>query len=359
MNLSYHPVMKCILSHTAAYLWLMRHVNSETTSETPCIVNCFDATIPCDADVRKMRWFLDLEDVPLDFLDGDRSLRRYSAAVRPRVSTLRLPPQSCIPIASGIDGIDLYCSSPELCFVQMCQRGDVFDAIFHGMALVSEYRLDSVAASGIVHREGNDRQLTTVAQLASYLDDAPAMPGVKLARRALPFVLERSRSPKETGIAMLYGLPQRLGGMALGTMSLNPELRVFDGRNPDGSERTSSRYPDILVVLIRPDGSTQLVAFDYDSEAVHQSSWKVLMDSRRRNALATIENLTHYAIRKEDAQDYRYMVLLGDRARRTLGLRPWPQVRGLPDNADAQLHARKLDNLRFELWTRFVRMSPL
>lgn len=351
--------MKCILSHTAAYVWFMRHACPELGAQARCRIDCSDAAIPCDADVHKMRWFLDLEDIPLDFLVGMRSARRQSRVVRPHLCMFQLPARSFIPIACGVDGIDLYCPCPELCFLELCQQGDLLDAIFRGMALCSEYRLDSVAASGVVHREGNDHQLTTVQRLEHYLNTAAPMPGSKLARRALPYILERSRSPKESAVAMFYGLPQRLGGMALGAMSMNPKLTVFDGRNPDGSNRTSERYPDVLVVATLPDGSKRMATFDYDSHAEHQSSWKVLMDSRRRNALATVERLTHYAIRKEDAQDYAYMVLLGDRARKALGLRPWPQVRGLSSSEDAKLKARRLDMLRFELWERFVRSGTI
>ena len=271
--------MKCILSHTAAYVWFMRHACPELGAQARCRIDCSDATIPCDADVHKMRWFLDLEDIPLDFLVGTRSARRQSRVARSHLCMLQLPARSFIPIACGLDGIDLYCPCPELCFLELCQQGDVLDAIFRGMAL--------------------------------------------------------------------------------GAMSMNPKLTVFDGRNPDGSNRVSERYPDILVVMTLPDGSKRMVAFDYDSQAEHQSSWKVLMDSRRRNALATIESLTHYAIRKEDAQDYEYMVLLGNQARKALGLRPWPQVRRLSSNEDAKLKARRLDMLRFELWERFVRSNPI
>ena len=351
--------MKCILSHTAAYVWFMRHACPDLGAQARCRIDRSDAAIPCDDDVRKMRWFLDLEDIPLDFLVGTRAGRRQSRVVRSHLCMLQLPARSFIPIACGVDGIDLYCSCPELCFLELCQQGDILDAIFRGMALCSEYRLDSVAVSGVVHREGSDHQLTTVQRLEHYLNTAAPMPGSKLARRALPYILERSRSPKESAVAMFYGLPQRLGGMALGAMSMNPKLTVFDGRNPDGSNRTSERYPDVIVVATLPDGSKRMATFDYDSHAEHQSSWKVLMDSRRRNALATVERLTHYAIRKEDAQDYEYMVLLGDRARKALGLRPWPQVRGLSSSEDAKLKARRLDMLRFELWERFVRSGTI
>lgn len=351
--------MKCILSHTAAYIWLMRHACPELGARARCRIDCSDAAIPRDADVHRMRWFLDLEDIPLDFLVGDRSTRRQSRAVRSHLCMLQLPARSFIPIACGVDGIDLYCSCPELCFVELCQQEDVLDAIYRGMALCSEYRLDSVAASGVIHREGNDHQLTTTQRLERYLTAMPPMPGSKLARRALPYVLERSRSPKESAIAMFYGLPQRLGGMTLGAMSMNPKLTIFSGRNPDGSSRTSERYPDVLAVATLPNGSKRMVAFDYDSHAEHQSNWKVLMDSRRRNELATVESLTHYAIRKEDAHDYEYMALLGDRARKALGLRPWPHVRGLPSNEDTMLKAHRLDMLRFDLWDRFIRSNPI
>lgn len=350
--------MKCVLSHNAAYVWLMHHRNPRPDNERSSRAQLGGASVPGRAAVSKLQWFLDLENTPLEFLVCDASLRRKQSSAITHLCTKQLPEGSLIPIASGIDDIELYCVSPELCFIQLCQSDDLLEAIFHGMALCSDYRLDPVARSGAVFREHNDSQLTSTSKLAAYIAKGTEIHGSTRALQALAHVHDHSRSPKESGIAMFYGLPQRLGGMALGEVVMNPRIEIYDGRDAEGNTKTSVRYPDVLITAKTTRRGTKCVAFDYDSQSEHQEPWKVVKDSRRRNAIASIDQLVHYAIRLEDAKDFDYMVLLGDRARKVLGLRPWPVVRGGSDNVDRKLSIAKLEQRRFNLWNRFVRQSP-
>lgn len=347
--------MKCILSHTAAYLWLMRHPNPRPAGFRASRASLAGAAMPDHATAKKLQWFLDLEDVPLDFLVATPRAMRRAENIAPHLCTRPLPVGSLIPIPSPLDEMELYCTSPELTFVQLCHHHDVLDAIFHGMSLCSDYRLDTMARSGVTYREFEE-PLTTPQKIRSYLALADTIPGIQLARRALPHVHPHARSPKEIGIAMFFGLPQRLGGMALGEIHLNPCIDIFDGYGPDGSPRTSQRFPDVIAART-VQGIVLMVAFDYDSRAEHRDPWKVARDARRRNAIATVSDLTHIVITPEDAADYRYMVLTGDRARAVLKLPPWPTVR-TKSEADAFRKQNELDHLRFILWRRFVQGSP-
>ncbi len=350
----YGPTMKCVISHMAAYLWLVRHTNQRAGDAHPSRASLSDAGAPTAEQTNRLRWFLDLEDTPLDVLVTDPRHRRHSHILRSHLCSGDLPSGSLIPIASGIEQIDLYCVCPELCFIQLCRNRDEVESAFFGMALCSDYRLDAISPSGVVHREHNDSRLTDIESLRRYIRSASREHGAKAAASILSHICEGSRSPKESGIALFYGLPQRLGGMALGEVHMNPALKVFEGRDTYGNDRFATRYPDVMFTSKPARGTRRAVAFDYDSQAEHTETWKVLADSRRRNTLAAVENLVHYSIRMEDAQDYRYLVSLGDQARKILGRRPWPQIPGFPHHADARMKAGELEHRRFELWSRLL-----
>ena len=76
---------------------------------------------------------------------------------------------------------------------------------------------------------------------------------------------------------------------------MNPALKVFEGRDTYGNDRFATRYPDVMFTSKPARGTRRAVAFDYDSQAEHTETWKVLADSRRRNTLAAVENLVHYS----------------------------------------------------------------
>lgn len=346
--------MKVVISHIAAYLWLMRHANPCHAGERISRASLVGASAPDAARTRKLQWYLDLEDVPLDVLVTDSRQRRRNRYLHSHLCKGPLPSGSLIPIARDIEHFDVYCVCPELCFVQLCRNRDPVESVLFGMALCSDYRLDPVAPSGVVYREHNDSRLTNVDKLALYIRSASQEHGTKAATSILPFLHEGSRSPRESAVAMFYGLPQRLGGMALGKVALNPSVKVYEGRDRYGNEHIATRYPDVVFSTPAPDGTRRSVAFDYDSSAEHSETWKVAADSRRRNTIAAVENLVHYAIRLEDAQDYTYMVSLGDQARKVLGRRPWPQVPGFPHHADARAKAAELERKRFMLWTHLL-----
>ena len=310
---------------------------------------------PTAEQTNRLRWFLDLEDTPLDVLVTDPRHRRHSHILRSHLCSGDLPSGSLIPIASGIEQIDLYCVCPELCFIQLCRNRDEVESAFFGMALCSDYRLDAISPSGVVHREHNDSRLTDIESLA------PLYP-LRVARTW-------GQSGSEHSVAHLRRVPLPQGKRDCPVLWSPPTTRWHGARRgaheprPQGFRRTrhlrqrslrDARYPDVMFTSKPARGTRRAVAFDYDSQAEHTETWKVLADSRRRNTLAAVENLVHYSIRMEDAQDYRYLVSLGDQARKILGRRPWPQIPGFPHHADARMKAGELEHRRFELWSRLL-----
>lgn len=346
--------MKCILSHTSACIWYARHESPRTTGERAARVSAKGASMPGLDRIAKLKWMLGLEDVQLDFLVDDRRKLRSNNQARAHLCTMDLPAGSLIQIPSGSDDIALYITSPELTFCLMSFRADVLASVYAGMSLCSDYRLDIWGVGGVVSRIGNGGPITTVSRIERYLSRASGITGVIPARKSLKYVREHARSPKESSLAMFYGLPAVYGGMALGDVVLNPVVNVYAGKDRAGDIRYERRYPDILISRLSAEGSRLAVAFDYDSDAAHGGREKALEDKRRANSIATLVRLVHFSVSTDDLGDLAYLRLLGDRARRVLKGRVQPVVRGARDSADARRRIQSFLERQRDLWSRFV-----
>lgn len=351
--------MKSILTHHSASRWLLSHENPREREHRASRAGLRDACVPPASMLGKLRWFLDQEDERLEFLVAERSVFRRSKHAIARIHLGELPPGSLIPIPSGNDEINLYVTSPELTFVQCCRGADLLQAIFYGMALCSDFRIDTYAPGGVTVRRYSDSQLTSVARMGAYLDKLPNIHGSKLAKRSLSYIKEHALSPREIGLAMFFGLPNRLGGMALGSTALNQRVDVYDGRDFNGESKISARYPDILITTAGSEGGCCAAAVDYDADSVHRLPGRPERDTRRRNAIATVGSLSHYTITTEDANDFTYLALTGERIRKQLGVRRWPSIRGHLGSTDNIRKIAELEHRQFELWERFIRNNPL
>lgn len=356
-GMPYPFAMKCVLTHRPALLWYLRQPDPRREGARTSRTQVSGATVPPDAAVKKLQWFLDLEDVPLEFLVSDPARRRKTDSVRTHLCRAALPGGSLLPIPGGIDDIDLYIASPELLFALLAQQSSIQEAIYTGMCLCSDFRLDPVAPSGVVTR--TDGPLTTRQRIGEYLNRAPALKGIGRARQALPHLRDHARSPKECGLGMLFGLPHRLGGFALGSITFNPCIRVREGTGPDGRPRMKRRYPDILITARGQKRTRRDIAADYDSDSEHRRLGKVSLDARRRNAIATVDRLVHYSLTTSDAQDFSYLKHLSDQMRRQLGVRAWPELRTSLDSHESRLKIASIEKDQFDLWRRFVLNSPL
>lgn len=350
--------MKCILSHTAACIWYLRHVAPRSVGERASRATITGAGAPDAKLADYLRWYLDLRDVSLDLLVDTQAAQRRSRAVRTHVCRRALPSGSLIAIPSGTDEVELYITCPELTYLQMARGTSLVQEVYVGMALCSEYRLDSVAAGGVVVRAGDDRPPTSPTRIRAYVERTAGVPGRRRAGKALSYVRERSRSPKESWLALFYGLPAYYGGMNLGAVTLNPLIEVYRGRDRYGERISEMRSPDILITRTDADGVRHDVAFDYDADSTHAGDRKRLLDRRRANSIATVGQLTHFSIATEDLGDLAYLIRLGDQACKVLGGRVAPAVHGARNSADARLRIAEFERRQRELWDEFVRTSP-
>ena len=137
--------------------------------------------------------------------------------------------------------------------------------------------------------------LTTLARLASYVDHSGGMHGVQNARRALRYAFDRSRSPVETSLALLLGLPPLLGGYSLDGFELNRTASI-DGRT-DRASAWRSHECDLLW-------QRQRVALEYDSNAHHAREADHVRDAKKRAALIGAR-FTVITVTRAQLYDYR------------------------------------------------------
>ena len=68
-----------------------------------------------------------------------------------------------------------------------------------------------------------------------------------------------------------------------------------------GEKRFCTRYPDIVIRSTLRAGERRAVFVDYDPDATHSGDVKGLLDSRRRNDMATIRDTPHFTVTSDDA----------------------------------------------------------
>lgn len=178
-----------------------------------------------------------------------------------------VPSRSFVRIRRG-----MLVSTPEFVFFQMASRLSLVQLICLGCELCGLYALlpDQTAVS-------RDHQLTTTHDIAVFLDGVHDLTGIKRAKRALRYVIDKSASPMETVLALNLSLPCLIGGYGLPKPEMNYELRL----NP--AQRASARRSACVCDLYWPDSR---LCVEYDSDMFHTGADRIARDAARRNALA-------------------------------------------------------------------------
>lgn len=344
--------MNICLSHRTALAWLMRNPNPRTGAHhaRAISVDAFDVPAPAQVDVLQA-WLeesLGTRPGEIDVLVSSADRRRNVPAVRCRVCSYELPSGSFIRLACDIPGIQLFISSPELVFLQLCgQRGDFASRVYTGMALCSDYLLDPTRPSGVRTREGIECRLTSKAKIKAFLSKVPGAYGSTVATDALRYVLDASRSPMESKLAILFSLPARHGGFNLDLESLNPPVEI-----PGGN---ATRYPDLRFRHRDGRGRTREAFFDYDGDSEHATgSRKHGRDARRRNELATLADVACFALTTDGVSDFNAVAHTAECIRRAIGQRSMPRSRHPAGSPEREREQNEVHSRRFDLWKRLI-----
>ena len=195
-------------------------------------------------------------------------LGRHGAAdVTVHCTRKKMPDRSYVEIRDQI-----FMASPEMSFVQAATYLSFARLVHYGCALCGLYALDEFGGTGISARVA----LTNRRKLKAFIDEAPSLDGSVLARRALKYVLEGSRSPRESTVAMILSLPMRYGGMGLPAPELNRRIEIPE-RLRNQTDRAWFEI-DFLWEKAR-------VAAEYDSDLIHATSTHLTTDAIKRNVL--------------------------------------------------------------------------
>lgn len=357
-----------IVSHNAALALLAHIPNPRFGDSEPEVVSIADACALCDQEAQEFIDRYDLGIETLDLLVPSRADRRRSKHVKTHLCTNELPAGSFISLGHWRGDLDAYVCSPELAFLQAAHDDDAAAAIYAGYAMTSDYRLDNLAPGGVTSRDAGmrDGRLTTKELIAAYIEKSPKVRDLAKAKALLAYVIEGSRSPRESGLCMFMSLPTRYGGYASGKAELNKKVFIRDGYN-DGRNRrlrVLERTPDITLTAkvevgmdkvkagLLPEVLTAMV--DYDSDAIHDGSEKIHKDAERRNELQMLNEVAYFTVTTDQASDYEKLVRLCERIRRKLHRRKRP-IFYKPMTEEARYLAQaRLETKRFKLWQTVI-----
>lgn len=207
-------------------------------------------------------------------------------------SAAELPPRSLIYVNR-----DVLVTSPALTFLHLAtvdlhkkRQRTVEELAMIGLELCGTYLLDD-SWDGLTNTA---KPLTSVGQITRVLDAMPGAPGVVRAREALVLVGDGSNSPMESVLCALLTWPRRLGGYALGPVSLNHRVSTADG----------DRYVDVAF-------PGHKVGLEYKGRKFHAIE-QAGRDDRRQNKLVgsgwTILNVWYEDI----VEEHLYNQLVAD-----------------------------------------------
>ena len=241
---------------------------------------------------------------PLHFLCRDSKQRRHAANVICHAREVLPPRHSVFSF-----GNELSVVSPELSFLEMGNVYPVERLSQYGTMLCGKYGIKTATqdASSIKStRFATDlfkrTPVTSRELVESYLASCHSLHGRTIARRAFPYVFDRSRSPMETATVLLLSMPYHYGGRNLPQPQLNIPVAIkqpMQVRNWNGSISALDAFECDLVW----HSKRGIVVVEYQGELGHSGESNIHRDARKHNALEN-SGIKVRALTKETLLDY-------------------------------------------------------
>lgn len=221
-------------------------------------------------------------ELPLDVVVLPGGTHRATKSVVRHASSGDIKPGTLCKIGHG-----QFVFTPEVCFCQIAgiiatqlkgridQRFLVVVIARLGIELCGSYSL-STSSRGLLDRH----PLTDVAHLVATAYDHDSRYGKSRTWQALRWVVDGSRSPKETDLYLIFCLPGTLGGFGLPRPELNHQIDVTHVTDGFFAEWKSPCTVDFYWAYAR-------LVVEYDSKAYHDDlgSAKTSTDGERAAAL--------------------------------------------------------------------------
>lgn len=211
-------------------------------------------------------------EAPLHFVTSSQGQSRRRGIIEAHLLTTQLSSDSFHELAKNC----LACS-PELAFVQCADKQPDFVSLLElGYELCGTYQTTRTGPAPQYEVEA----LTSTGRIRSFLKRNPSLRGSHAAQRALLYMADASASPRETALALLLGLPRHLGGYGLEIPPMNHPVKLSE-QAASIAQRASLRC-DLCWPKYKID-------VEYQSDFAHQGEFARIRDSRRANALATMQ----------------------------------------------------------------------
>lgn len=204
--------------------------------------------------------------LPLNAQITSGAERRLTPAVRSRLLTLPSSPQFYL-LEPG-----LFVASPPLALFDLASDAEETELLLTACELCSIYSPDP--ATGALLERPQIARVSDIEALAGQMGSAK---GIRLASFAAKAALDRSRSPRESQLALLLSLPCSRGGYGLPQPLLNHPVALSP--TAAGIYGRSSCECDLFFEKPR-------LAVFYDSEDTHLSVRQQHNDALRHNAFA-------------------------------------------------------------------------
>lgn len=253
---------------------------------------------------------------------GSSARCRSTSIVSPHSCTTPLPKKALIRIDDHASAM-----APGIAFLQYAALIDSLVSIMElGFEICGGYRTQLTSSQPSYQVP----PLATVESLREFAAAASQLKGARKAARALRFVANGSESPRETKLALLLGLPMRLGGYGLGMPKMNHEVTLAaEGRN-------ACRRATLRCDLCWPGA---MLDVEYQSNEMHSGETDRIDDSRRANALSSM-GWTVIGVTNEELESTAGMNAIASAVRTKLRL---------PKRIRVQDYDRKQQMLRYEL----------
>lgn len=246
----------------------------------------------------------------VDLLIRDVNSASTRANVALHICNSKTSSSMLLPIDAEQKG---FVTSPEFTYLQIASKLDLIGTILAGSALCSDYFLNQNGHGGVSQRQNGS--LTNRAAIAKFLTTQGRKRGIIPAKRALQYIVEKARSPREASLALLLGLPYNLGGFNLGTIELNMPIEL---ENRYGEKIT--RIPDLTIQLKDKRKKQATVLLDYDPAVTHTGNQKVMRDMDRENELVAGVQCPHFSVSGEMLKSFESVQGLVRQIRESAGI---------------------------------------
>lgn len=245
-------------------------------------------------------------DLPITFVQPAKKYIRHTRAVNSIVRAKNLPQEAFLSMGRG-----MLMASPEYCFLYFANVLSYEKLVELGNDLCSIYVIDKKAKTG----QSSSHSICSADELEEFVEKVRNFKGVKNARAAIKFVVDKSKSPRESKLAAIMFIPVKRGGYGLPKGLMNFRISL----SKDGVALAKCKFLSGDIVWL-----DQKLVVEYDSDLTHLESNQHAFDKARVNAL----NQSGYrviTITKKTLSSLNDLDEMADTIRKALGLRSQKQ----------------------------------